>query len=192
MDATVLIGEIQKCLKDLPDLRNERQGMGSPKVKAWKTEVEQILRSGGKNTSKLLQNFQNLKFGAGPMGTDAIGSSEVKFQSYLAELDTAENLLKNAVQTIQIFGISEGPKLPDWIKKEAKASGVIKLGSKEVDISTLTVHEFFLAILQLTESDRSLDESLKQEVAEHLNALKTHPLLSPFLNQTIDKVFSKL
>lgn len=192
MDASELIGDLQKCLKELPDLRNERQGIGSSKVKAWKTEVEQVLRSGGKNTSKLLQNFQNLKFGAGPMGTDAIGTSEVKFQSYQAELDTAEKLLKNAVQTIQIFGITEAPNLPDWIKKEAKASGVIKLGAKEVDIATLTVHEFFLAILQLTESDRSLDESLKSEIAEHLNALKTHPLLSPFLNQTIDKVFSKL
>jgi hypothetical protein len=192
MDAPALIGEIQKCLQEVPALRNERQGIGSSKVKAWKTEVEQLLRSGGKNTSKLLQNFQNLKFGAGPMGTDEIGASEVRFQTYQAEIDAAEKLLKNAVQTIQIFGITDGPKLPDWIKKEAKASGVIKLGAKEVDIATLTVHEFLLAILQLTESDRSLDESLKQEVAEHLNALKAHPLLSPFLNQTIDKVFSKL
>jgi hypothetical protein len=192
MEAAELMTQFQNCLKEVPDLRNERQAIGSPKVKAWKTEVEKLLRLGGKNTSKLLQNFQHLKFGAGPSGSEGAASSEVKFQAFQAEMDVAERVLKNAVQTIQIFGISEGMKLPDWIKSEIKASGTIRMGSKEVDIRTLTVHEFLLAVLQLSESDRSLDESLKKEVADHLNALKAHPLLSPFLSQTIDKVFSKL
>jgi hypothetical protein len=192
MEAAELIEKIQSCLKQIEDLRKERQAIGSSRVKAWKTEVEHLLRSGGKNTSKLLQNFQNMKFGASAMGPEAIAGNEVKFQAYQAELDAAEKLLKSAVQTIQIFGISEGPKLPDWVKQELKASGTIHLGGKEVDIKTVTVHEFLTAIVELSESDKSLDESLKKEMCERLESLKKHPLLSPFLNQTIDKVFSKL
>jgi hypothetical protein len=192
MESAEFIEKIQGCLKQINDLREERQAIGSPRVKAWKTEVEQLLKAGGKNTSKLLLNFQNLKFGASAMGTDAVAGDPVKFQAYLAELDAAEKLLKSAVQTIQIFGISEGPKLPDWVKQEMKASGVIRLGGREVDIKTVTVHEFLSAIVELSEADKSLDETLKQEMSERLEALKKHPLLSPFLNQTIDKVFSKL
>ena len=192
MDASGLIQQIQELLKQIPDIRNERQAIGSSKVKAWKTQVEQNLRLGGKNTSKLLQNFQNLKFGAGAMGSEAVGSSEVKFQAYQAELDAAEKLLKNAVQTIQIFGVSEEQKLPDWFKQELKASGLIKIGAKEVDIRTVTVQEFFSAILALTESDKSLDESLKEEIRSHIRAISKHPLLQPFLNQTLDKPFGKL
>ena len=190
MDSTGLIAQIQDCLKQIADLRKERQAIGSPKVKAWKTEVEQVLRMGGKNTSKLLQNFQNLKFGASAMGTEA--TSEVKFQSYLAELDAAEKLLKNAIQTIQIFGVSEEQKLPDWFKPEVKATGLIKIGSKEVDLKTVTLSEFLLAILSLAESDKSLDQTLKSELSTHIHAMKKHPLLQPFLNQTLDKVFGKL
>lgn len=192
MDAAALIAGIQETLKQIEELRKERQAILSPKVKAWKTEVEQLLRSGGKNTSKLLQNFQNLKFGASATGADAVASSDVKFQAYQAEIDAAEKLLKNAVQTIQIFGITEEPKLPDWMKPDLKASGTIKLGNKDVDIKTVTVHEFLSAVLMLSEADKSLDESLKKEMSEKVEALRKHPLLSPFLNQTIDKVFSKL
>jgi hypothetical protein len=192
MESAEFIEKIQGCLKQINELREERQAIGSPRVKAWKTEVEQLLKAGGKNTSKLLLNFQNLKFGASAMGTEAIGGDQVKFQAYLAELDAAEKLLKSAIQTIQIFGISEGPKLPDWVKQEIKASGVIRLGGRDVDIKTVTVHEFLSAIVELSEADKSLDETLKQEMSERLEALKKHPLLSPFLNQTIDKVFSKL
>jgi hypothetical protein len=192
MEAGEFIEKTQACLKQIDDLRQEKQAIGSPKVKAWKTEVEHLLRAGGKNTSKLLQNFQNMKFGASAMGTDAVAGDQVRFQAYLAELDAAEKLLKSAVQTIQIFGISEGPKLPDWVKQEVKASGVIRLGGKDVDIKTVTVHEFLSAIVELSEADVSLDPTLKQEMSQRLEALKKHPLLSPFLNQTIDKVFSKL
>ncbi|HSE40668.1 MAG TPA: hypothetical protein VLH08_07875 [Acidobacteriota bacterium] len=192
MESAEFVEKAQSCLKQIDDLRKERQAIGSPVVKAWKTEVEQLLKAGGKNTSKLLQNFQNMRFGASAMGAEAIAGDQVKFQAYQAELDAAEKLLKSAIQTIQIFGISEGPKLPDWVKQEVKASGTIRLGGKEVDIKTVTVHEFLSAIVQLSESDGSLDESLKKEMSQRLEALKKHPLLSPFLNQTIDKVFSKL
>ena len=192
MDSAGLIAQLQESLKKIPDLRKERQAIGSPKVKAWKTEAEQLLRLGGKNTAKLLQNLQKLRFGAGAMGADAVVSSEVKFQAYLAELDTAEKLLKSAVQTIQIFGVSEEQKLPDWFKPETKAVGLIRVGGKEVDIKTITLNEFLMSILTLAESDKSLDESLKKELEAHLGVLKKHPLLQPFLNQTIDKVFSKL
>jgi hypothetical protein len=192
MDAATLIAQLQENLKKIEELRNERQAILSPKVKAWKTEVEQLLRSGGKNTSKLLQNFQNLRFGASAAGAEQVATSGVKFQAYQAEMDAAEKLLKNAVQTIQIFGISEEPKLPDWFKPEVKASGTISLGGKDVDIKTVTVHEFLTAIVTLSESDKSLDETLKKEMSERLESLRKHPLLAPFLNQTIDKVFSKL
>ncbi len=192
MEAAEFIENAQGCLKQVDELRQEKQAIGSPKVKAWKTEVEQILRSGGKNTTKLLHSFMNLKFGASPMGTEAIAGDPVKFQAYQAELDTAEKLLKSAIQTIQIFGITEAPKLPDWVKQELKASGVIRLGAKEVDIKNVTVHEFLTAMVELSEADGSLDETLKKEMSQRLESLKKHPLLSPFLNQTIDKVFSKL
>lgn len=192
MDAAEFISKAQECVKQVDSLRSERQAIGSPKVKAWRTEVEQLLKQGGKNTSKLLQTFQQLRFGASAAGPEVTSTSEIKFQSYQAELDAAEKMLKNAIQTVQIFGITEEPKLPDWLKQDAKASGTIKLGGKEVDIKTITVHEFLVAILTLTQSDKSLDESLKQEIEEHLEVIKKHPLLSPFLNQSIDKVFSKL
>lgn len=184
--------QIQDSLKKIGDLRGERQAIGSTKVKAWKTEVEHLLKLGGKNTSKLLQNFQSLKFGAGAMGSEAVGSSEVKFQTYQAELDAAEKILKNAVQTIQIFGVSEESKLPNWFKPEAKASGRIQLGDREVDIQTITAGEFLLGIVALAESDKSLDESLKKEVRDHVAAIRKNSLLQPFLNQTLDKIFSKL
>src|SRR3990172_8076777 len=192
MDSSTLITQIQDLLKQIPGLRKERQAIGSPKVKAWKTEVEQTLRLGGKNTSKLLQNFQNLRFGAGAMGSEAVASSEVKFQAYQAELDTAEKLLKNAVQTIQIFGVSEEQKLPDWFKQEVKASGLIKVGTKEVDVRTVTLAEFLTAMSTLAEGDKSLDETLKKEIRDRVDSLKRHPLLQPFLNQTLDKLFSTL
>jgi hypothetical protein len=192
MDAAGLVSQIQNCLKQVPDLRNERQAIGSPRVKAWKTEVEGLLRLGGKNTSKLLQNFQNMKFGASAMGAESIASSEVKFQAYQAELDAAEKLLKNAVQTIQIFGISEEQKLPDWFKPEVKASGIIKISGREVDIKTVTLGEFLNAILTLSASDRSLDDSLKKDLEDRIQQVRNNPLLSPFLNQTLDKAFSKL
>lgn len=192
MDSGGLISQIQETLRQVEALRKERQAIGSAKVKAWKTEVEHALRLGGKNTSKLLQNFQALKFGASAMGSEAVASNEVKFASFQAELDAAEKILKNAVQTIQIFGVSEESKLPDWFKAEVKASGMIKVGSREVDIKTVTTAEFLAAIIALAESDKSLDDSLKSEIASHVNALKNHPLLSPFLNQTLDKAFSKL
>jgi len=192
MDSAGLISQIKDTLRQIDGLRKERQAIGSPKVKAWKTEVEQSLRLGGKNTSKLLQNFQALKFGASAMGSQAIASDEVKFASFQAELDAAEKILKNAVQTIQIFGVSEEAKLPDWFKAEVKASGMIRLGSREVDIKTVTTAEFLSAIVALAESDKSLDDSLRSEIAAHVNALKNHPLLSPFLNQTLDKAFAKL
>lgn len=192
MDSSKLITQIQDALKKMDNLRQEKQAIGSPKVKAWKTEVEQLLRMGGKNTSKLLQNFQGMKFGASAMGTEAVESSGVKFASYQAEMDAAEKLLKNAVQTIQIFGVTEEQKLPDWFKPETKASGIIKLGSREVDIKTVTIHEFLMAILTLAESDKSLDESLKKDLEKHIDAVKKQTLLQPFLNQTIDKLFGKL
>ncbi len=192
MDSSTLVTQLQDCLKQMADLRGERQAIGSPKVKAWKTEVEHVLKLGGKNTSKLLQNFQSLKFGAGAMGSESVGSSEVKFQTYQAELDAAEKLLKNAVQTIQIFGVSEESKLPDWFKPEAKASGKIQMGNREVDIHTVTVNEFLMGVVALAENDKSLDESLKKEVRDHVTAVRKNPLLQPFLNQTIDRIFSKL
>lgn len=192
MDSSTLVTQIQDAVKRIDDLRNERQAIGSPMVKAWKTEVEQLLRLGGKNTSKLLQNFQNMKFGASAMGSEAVTSSGVKFQTYQAELDTAEKLLKNAVQTIQIFGISEEQKLPDWFKPEVKASGIIKMGNREVDIKTVTVQEMLMAVLTLAESDKSLDDSLKRELEKHVGAIKKQTLLQPFLNQTLDKLFGKL
>jgi hypothetical protein len=192
MDSAELITQIQDCLKQVADLRNERQAIASPKVKAWKTEVERLLRLGGKNTSKLLQNFQNLRFGASAMGADVLSSSDVKFQAYQAELDTAEKILKNTVQTIQIFGVSEEQKLPDWFKAELKASGMIRLGGREVDIKTITIDEFLNALLTLSESDKSLDETIKNELAAQINKVRKHSLLSPFLNQSLDKVFSKI
>ena len=192
MESSEFISRVQECLKQVDSLRTERQAIGSPKVKAWRTEAEQLLKEGGKNTAKLLQSFQALRFGAGAAGPDAVSSSDVKFQAYQAELDAAEKMLKNAVQTVQIFGISAEPRLPDWIKAEAKASGTIKLGGKDVDIKTITVHEFLEAVLILSQSDKSLDESLKKEMEERLEGLRKHPLLSPFLSQSIDKVFSKL
>ena len=192
MDAAALILQIQNLVKQVPDLRKERQAIGSSKVKAWKTEVEALLRLGGKNTSKLLQNFQNMKFGAGAMGSEATASSEVRFQAYQAELDAAERLLKNAVQTIQIFGVSEEQKLPDWFKPEIKASGTIRLGSREVDIRMVTLSEFLNAILTLSAADKSLDDTLKKELEDRIQQVRNNPLLSPFLNQTLDKAFSKL
>ena len=192
MDSSSLIGQIQDSLKRIDDLRKEQQAIGSPKVKAWKTEVENLLRLGGKNTSKLLQNFQGLKFGASAMGAEAVASSAVKFQAYQAELDAAEKLLKNAVQTIQIFGVAEEAKLPDWFKTEVKATGMIKVGGKEVDIKTVTIGEVLAAVTTLAEGDKSLDEKLKKEIEKHISALRGHGLLSPFLNQTLDKLFSKL
>jgi hypothetical protein len=192
MDSSTLVAQIQDALKKVDGLRNERQAIGSPKVKAWKTEVEQLLRMGGKNTSKLLQNFQGMKFGAGAMGAEALESSSVRFAAYQAELEAAEKLLKNAVQTIQIFGVTEEQKLPDWFKPETKASGIIKLGSREVDIKTVTIQEALMAVLTLAESDKSLDESLKKELEKHIDAVKKQTLLQPFLNQTLDKLFGKL
>ncbi|PWT92458.1 MAG: hypothetical protein C5B54_03470 [Acidobacteria bacterium] len=192
MDSAGLISQFQECLKKVEALRSERMAIGSPKVKAWKTEVEHLLRLGGKNTSKLLQNFQALKFGASAMGAEAVNSSEVKFASYQAEMDAAEKILKNAVQTIQIFGVAEEQKLPDWFKPDVKAAGTIKLGSREVDIKTVTVAEFLSAVQTFAESDKSLDESLKKEVNTHLDALKKHSLLTPFMNLTLDRIFSKL
>jgi len=192
MDTATLINQIQNLLKQTAEIRKERQAIGSPKVKAWKTEVEQVLRMGGKNTSKLLQNCQNLKFGASAMGSEMVASSEVKFQAYQAELDVAEKLLKNAAQTIRIFGVSEEQKLPDWFKQEVKASGLIRIGGKEVDIRTVTMNEFLTAMLSLVDGEKSLDETLKQEMGTHIRSLQTHPLLQPFLNQTLDKAFAKL
>lgn len=192
MDAAGLISQLQDRIQEIASIREERQAIGNPKVKAWKTEVEQLLRLGGKNTSKLLQSFQNLKFGAGAAGSDALATSSVKFQSYQAELDSAEKMLKNAVQTIQIFGISEEQKYPDWFKPKVDAAGIIKLGSREVDIKTVTIDEFLLALETLSESDKSLDESLKKVINEKVEAIRKHSLLQPFLNQTLDKLFSKL
>ncbi|HJZ10618.1 MAG TPA: hypothetical protein VJ521_00615 [Acidobacteriota bacterium] len=191
MDSTELIAQLQDCLRQISGIRQERQAIGSSKVKAWKTEVEHLLRLGGRNTSKLLQSFQKLKFGASALGSEGVSSSEVRFQSYQAELDAAEKTIQNAVQTIQIFGVSEEQKLPDWFKQEAKVSGIIHIGNREVDVKNITVVEFLMSVIALSESDKSLDESLKKELTGHLNALKKHPLLQPFLNQTIDKVFNK-
>jgi hypothetical protein len=191
MDLAGLISQLQDCIQQIATLREERQAIGSPKVKAWKTEVEQLLRLGGKNTSKLLQNFQNLKFGAGAMGSEHV-SSGVKFQAYQAELDSTEKLLKNAIQTIQIFGISEEQKYPEWFKPKVEATGLIKLGSREVDIKTITIDEFLSAILTLSESDKSVDDSLKKVISDHVETVRKHSLLQPFLSQTLDKLFSKL
>lgn len=52
MDTATLIAQIQDILKRIDSMRVEKQAIGSPVVKAWKTEVEQLLRVGGKNTSK--------------------------------------------------------------------------------------------------------------------------------------------
>lgn len=192
MDTAGLISQLQDCIKKIAPIRENREAIGSSEVKAWKLEVEQLLRLGGKNTSKLLQTFQNLKFGAGAMGTDSIASSSIRFQSYQAELDSSERLLKNAIQTIQIFGISEEQKLPDWFKPKVDASGTIKLGNREVDIKTVTIDEFLLSLIILSDADKSLDESLKKIVSDHVEAIRKSALLQPFLNQTLDKLFSKL
>lgn len=192
MDSQDLIRQIQDSLRKVAELRGERQAIGSSVVKAWKTEVETLLRLGGKNTSKLLSNFQKMKFGAGAIGKDDAGLPDVKFQAFQAELDSAEKLLKSAIQTIQIFGVTEEQKLPDWFKREAKASGLIRIGEREVDVRTVTLLEFLNSILAMADSDRSLDESLKREVQQHIEALKKQALLQPFLNQTIDKAFSHL
>jgi hypothetical protein len=192
MDSGPLISQIQDCLKQVSELREERQAIGSTKVKAWKTEVEHLLKLGGKNTAKLLQNFQSLKFGASAMGSEAVGSSEVKFHAYQAEMDAAEKTLKNAIQTIQIFGVSEEQKLPDWFKPEKKAAGKIHIGDKEVDINTVTLNEFLIGLVAMSEGDKSLDESLKKEVRDHINSVRKNSLLQPFLNQTLDRLFSKL
>jgi hypothetical protein len=192
MDTAGLIEQLQDCIKRIAIIREKKEAIGSTEVKAWKMEVEQLLRLGGKNTSKLLQTFQNLKFGAGALGTDSIASSSVRFQSYQAELDSSERLLKNAIQTIQIFGISEEQKLPDWFKPKVDASGTIKVGGREVDIKTVTIDEFLFSLIHLSEADKSLDESLKKIVSEHVDAVRKSPLLQPFLNQTLDKLFSKL
>lgn len=192
MDTAGLISQLQDCIKKIAPIRENREAIGSSEVKAWKTEVEQLLRLGGKNTSKLLQTFQNLKFGAGAMGTDSIASSSIRFQSYQAELDSSERLLKNAIQTIQIFGISEEQKLPDWFKPKVDASGTIKLGNREVDIKTVTIDEFLSSLIILSGADKSLDESLKKIVSEHVEAIRKSALLKPFLNQSLDKLFSNL
>jgi hypothetical protein len=61
-----------------------------------------------------------------------------------------------------------------------------------VDIHTVTLNEFLIGLVSLSESDKSLDESLKAEVREKINAIRKNSLLQPFLNQTLDRLFSKL
>jgi hypothetical protein len=56
----------------------------------------------------------------------------------------------------------------------------------------VTLAEFLNSILTLSASDKSLDESLKKELEDRILQVRNNPLLSPFLNQTLDKAFSKL
>src|SRR4051794_22436669 len=104
MEGSEFIAKAQECLKQIEPLREEKLAIGSSKVKGWRTEVEHLLKQGGKNTSKLLQSFQSLRFGAS--ASDPTSNSGIKFQAYQAEMDASEKILKNAIQTVQIFGIT--------------------------------------------------------------------------------------
>ena len=182
METGQLINSLQESLEEIPQLKNIKEGLHHPHVKAWKTRLEDLLSEGGSCCQKTLTSVRKMK-------NQIAGSEFIKVQTYINQLDAMERSLKQTIQTIQVFGRPEdNDVLPHWgkPKSQQRAVGHLMVGDEEVSTDSITIHEVLDCLVSLAEDSNDLSSEMRDTMVNNLRNILDDDLLQPFLGRHLD------
>ena len=182
MSTSRVIQGLKESLREIPNLKSIKEGLHNPHVKAWKTKLEERLLAGGSACSKTLQSLKKMK-------NAMAGSDFIKQQTYLNHLDALERSLKQAIQTMEVFGRPEDNDiLPHWKKPKSqnRAVGCLMVGDEEISTEAISIHEVLDCLVSLAEDSNDLSEEMRKPLVDHLQAILNDELLQPFLDRKMD------
>jgi len=182
VDTPQLIKHLKTSLQEIPHLKSIKKGTNDPHVKAWKTRLEELLTEGGSACGKTLASLRNMR-------SAFSGSEFIKEQTYITHMDAMERSLKQAIQTIEVFGRPEDNNiLPHWgkPKSQLRAVGNLMVGDEEVATDAISIHEVLDCLVSLTEDSNDLTEQMRETLVNNLNNILFDDLLQPFLSRKMD------
>lgn len=187
MDTASLITGLKAVIDRIPEIKEIREGIHHPKVKAWRTKVLDLLTEGGKACDAALRSFKN-------MGLETLNLEDtfVNRQSYIGQLETIERVLRQTLQTIEVFGRPEDRDiLPHWIPPSAKkARGKLTIGDQEVDPQSISMAEIIECFVAFVKESNDLTEEMRADFLYHLTQIRDNDLLHPFLGQRLDALLA--
>ena len=181
MNTSQLIEGLKNSVREIPQLREIKEGFHHPHVKSWKTKLEAMLTGGGTTCEKALRSVRKIR-------NSLIGTEFVKIHTYLNQLEALERTLKQTIQTIEVFGRPEDKDiLPHWGKPKSQqlAVGHLMVGNEEVSADAITVHEVLDCLVSLAEDSNDLTASMRDNLIVHLKAILEDDLLQPFLGRNM-------
>ncbi len=182
MDTPQLIKSLKKSLAEISQLKNIKKGTNDPHVKAWKTRLEEHLTLGGSACCKTLASLKKMK-------SAFSGSEFIKIQTYITHMDAMERSLKQAIQTLEVFGRpQDNDILPNWgkPKSQLRAVGHLMVGDEEIATSAISIHEVLDCLVSLTEDSNDLTDDMREVLVTNLNNILNNELLQPFLSRNMD------
>lgn len=186
MDTPTLIEGLTQLLDEIPKLIKFKQGIHHPRVKAWRTRLIEVLSRGGKACQSALESIKRL-------GLETLNMEDtfINQQSYISQLQAADRVLRQTVQTLEVFGRPEDRDILErWPepKSERRADGHLMIGDLKVDPKTITLREVFECIVGFTKASNDLTQEMRKHVLASLQEITGNPLYQPFLIQRLDKV----
>ena len=184
MKTEEIVQSLEALAAEAKTLENDPKGIAGTRVKAWKTQVDQVLQAAGTSARQTRTKFQELRFER--------GADPVKQQAYQAAMEAAGRLLASCAQTIKFFGRPEDKKLPDFGKPRAarRAVGSLKVGDRELDVKTIHIRDILRCLQTFVAETRHLNDQARERVSQHLDPLADDPLLEPLWKTSLDEMFS--
>ncbi len=187
MDTPSLIADLKEVITRIPEVKAIREGIHHPKVKAWRTCVLDLLAEGGKACDAALRSMQK-------MGLETLNMEDtfVNRQSYIGQLETIERVLRQTLQTIEVFGRPEDRDiLPHWSSPRIKkVLGTLTIGDQDVDAQSISINEILECFIAFVKDSNDLTESMRAEFLYHLTQIRDNDLLHPFLGHKLSALLA--
>lgn len=178
----------REVIDEIAEIREIKEGIRNPKVKAWRTRVLQLLSHGGKACQNALVSMQRMG-----LETLALEDTFVNRQSYINQLEAIERVLRRTLQTIEVFGRPEDRDImPNRgePKSEVMVTGCLKIGDQDVDPQSVTLGEVLACVHAFVKASNDLTQDMRQDILKHLGEITDNELLQPFLKHKMDRVLA--
>ncbi|MCB1042695.1 MAG: hypothetical protein KDC35_07140 [Acidobacteria bacterium] len=183
MDTPTLILALKEMIAMIPEIKEIKEGIHHPRVKAWRTRVLDVLSEGGKACEAALRSMKKMG-----LETLSLEDTFVNRQSYIGQLETIERALRQTLQTVEVFGRPEDRDiLPHWEPPSVKkAKGTLNIGDEEVDAHSISQHEILTCFVAFVKASNDLTEEMRAELLYHLTQILNNDLYQPFFSQKLD------
>lgn len=184
MSTNNLIEALESCLQEIPRLKNIRERLHHPHVKAWKTKMEELLEEGGSSCRSPLMTLKKMKI--------KISDTElVKHQTYINQLDSLEKTTRNVIRSFRVFGMPHKKERKEfgWAavpKSQIKAVGHLMIGDEEIASNTVTIRETLECLVSLAEDSNGLSDDMKKDLIDPIQNILNHNLYTAFLEEKLD------